>query len=224
MPVYKPPIRNTTERNAIVEANQRFVWKIALEFMPSSLGLDELVSAGMLGLIRAAELWDPNMGAFTTIARSHIRKTIHDTILQIANVLAIGRHGYAAAMGYGPCGEFEASRAARRVLDSHRFSLNEPGADGFAVAKRDSANREDREEVEVLLGHLPERESRVLRLRFGLDGEGERTRVEIGRMLGVTGERIRQIETSALKRLRDIASDRSRPRPPHAPIVCNPSL
>jgi RNA polymerase primary sigma factor len=49
---------------------------------------------------------------------------------------------------------------------------------------------------------LPEREQIILRYRFGLDGEGEKTLEEVGAKFGVTRERIRQIQNLALQKLR----------------------
>jgi RNA polymerase primary sigma factor len=51
------------------------------------------------------------------------------------------------------------------------------------------------------LAALTPREALVLRMRHGLDGEGERTLEEIGGVLGVTRERVRQIEMGARKKL-----------------------
>ena len=59
-----------------------------------------------------------------------------------------------------------------------------------------------KEQVDEVLGKLPEREEKVLRLRFGLDDGRERTLEEVGREFNVTRERIRQIEAKALRRLR----------------------
>lgn len=65
-----------------------------------------------------------------------------------------------------------------------------------------------------LLGDLEERESMVLKLRFGLDGSEPKTLKEIGTELGLTRERVRQIETEALRRLADGLTDpRERFRP-----------
>jgi RNA polymerase primary sigma factor len=58
-------------------------------------------------------------------------------------------------------------------------------------------------EIEAALGTLPPRDAKVLRLYFGLDGGREHTLEEIGGMLGVTRERIRQLRDRALKRLRE---------------------
>jgi len=59
-----------------------------------------------------------------------------------------------------------------------------------------------REEIEEVLNALTTREARVLQLRFGLVGGRSHTLKEVGEKFGVTRERIRQIETEALRRLR----------------------
>jgi RNA polymerase primary sigma factor len=59
------------------------------------------------------------------------------------------------------------------------------------------------EEIEGALRTLPPRDAKVLRLYFGLDGGREHTLEEIGGMLGVTRERVRQLRDRALKRLRE---------------------
>ncbi len=53
-----------------------------------------------------------------------------------------------------------------------------------------------------MLTSIPPREARILRLRFGLMDNRHYTLEEIGRRIGVTRERVRQIERQALKRLR----------------------
>ncbi len=59
------------------------------------------------------------------------------------------------------------------------------------------------EEIDSALRTLPPRDAKVLRLYFGLDGGREHTLEEIGGMLGVTRERVRQLRDRALKRLKD---------------------
>jgi len=58
-----------------------------------------------------------------------------------------------------------------------------------------------REDIEAALSSLPERERKVIELRFGLSGEQPCTLEEVGRAFGVTRERIRQIENNTLKKL-----------------------
>ncbi|WP_432816198.1 sigma-70 family RNA polymerase sigma factor [Streptomyces vilmorinianum] len=62
-----------------------------------------------------------------------------------------------------------------------------------------------REHLEAVLSTLGERERKVVQLRYGLDDGRPRTLEEIGRIFGVTRERIRQIESKTLSKLRDHA-------------------
>lgn len=71
----------------------------------------------------------------------------------------------------------------------------EPPAEGAARAVL-------RQQVRMALAALPEREAAVIRLRFGLDGQRDCTLKEIGRRLGISHERARQIEAAALRKLR----------------------
>jgi RNA polymerase primary sigma factor len=56
-----------------------------------------------------------------------------------------------------------------------------------------------------LIGGLTEREQLILRLRYGLVGEEEHTLEQIGQSLGLSRERVRQLEARALKKLRETA-------------------
>ena len=61
-----------------------------------------------------------------------------------------------------------------------------------------------REDIDKALESLPDRERKVIELRFGLKGEQPRTLEEVGRAFGVTRERIRQIENNTLKKLESL--------------------
>jgi RNA polymerase primary sigma factor len=65
-----------------------------------------------------------------------------------------------------------------------------------------------REDLASVLRDLPDTERQVLELRFGLSGEEPRTLESIGRQLGITRERVRQIEAAALARLRRLMAAR----------------
>jgi RNA polymerase primary sigma factor len=98
-------------------------------------------------------------------------------------------------------------------------SLDSPVGDGesfFADLIEDefSAQPDERTAIEHRHGELADaiarlapRMQRVLVLRFGLDGEGARTLEDIGAELGVTRERVRQLESRALRELRNSAPD-----------------
>ena len=89
--------------------------------------------------------------------------------------------------------------------------IGEDGEDslGDMVEDRSEATPEEamdilvrREEVQELLEALSDRERQVIRLRFGLEDGRSRTLEEIGGQLGVTRERVRQIEARAMEKLR----------------------
>ncbi len=65
------------------------------------------------------------------------------------------------------------------------------------------------EAIEDSLGSLKEREAKILRLYFGIDGSDPMTLEEIGAMLGITRERVRQIKEKALSRLRHVSRARA---------------
>jgi RNA polymerase primary sigma factor len=101
-------------------------------------------------------------------------------------------------------------RAAARAV----ASLDKPVGDDDSAAYGDlfsSSERRPDEEVEVDLTEqalrravddLPEREQAIVKLRYGLDGDPEpKSLEEIGRIMGITRERVRQIEADALRRL-----------------------
>ena len=76
-------------------------------------------------------------------------------------------------------------------------------ADEMPDTEEEAMNRFLNDEIEQALNTLPPRDAKVLRLYFGLEGGREHTLEEIGSMLGVTRERVRQLRDRALKRLRE---------------------
>ena len=84
----------------------------------------------------------------------------------------------------------------RSLID--RFVADEQGD-----AESQAMDRFLSEEIDRALRSLPPRDAKVLRLYFGLDGGREHTLEEIGGMLGVTRERVRQLRDRALKRLKE---------------------
>lgn len=91
----------------------------------------------------------------------------------------------------GPIGDSEDSQLVERFI-------NEEAAE----PEQDVETRLLTEAVSGALNTLEARDAKVLRLYFGLEGEREHTLEEIGNMLGVTRERIRQLRDRALRRLR----------------------
>ena len=64
-------------------------------------------------------------------------------------------------------------------------------------------SQSDSEAIEKLLSRIDEREATILRLRYGLDDEEPMTLKQIGAKIGLTRERVRQLEREAVKKLRE---------------------
>lgn len=89
--------------------------------------------------------------------------------------------------------------------DEGRSFLGDLIADGNDEEPLDRVERGiHQEQLSRWLQHLSEQEHQVLRLRFGLDGEDRHTLAEIGRLLEVSRERVRQVELKALRKLRNL--------------------
>jgi RNA polymerase primary sigma factor len=88
------------------------------------------------------------------------------------------------------------------IGEEEESSLGDFVPDEQAESPFDSASLSlRREDIELALASLPDRERQVIELRFGLNGEPPCTLEEVGRAFGVTRERIRQIENNTLKKL-----------------------
>jgi len=102
------------------------------------------------------------------------------------------------------------------ALNTEAVRLDHPTREGdggermerFTIGEQESTDSSTMQnsqtsDIEAALATLPPRDARVLRLYFGLDDGNSRTLEEIGRMMGVTRERIRQLRDRALMRLRE---------------------
>jgi RNA polymerase primary sigma factor len=116
----------------------------------------------------------------------------------------------AAEMGVTPARVREIQRISQEPVSLHQQVGDDGDAqlgdfieDTHSVAPAEEASAGyQREELRTVLGTLTGREHAVLRLRFGLDDGRPRTLEEVGREFGVTRERIRQIESRSLAKLK----------------------
>ena len=90
-----------------------------------------------------------------------------------------------------PIGEEDDSHLGDFIPDDQALSPDEAAAKTML-----------RQQLEAVLSTLTDREAEVLRMRYGLDDEPPRTLEDVGKALGVTRERVRQIEVKALRKLR----------------------
>ncbi len=168
-------------KNQIIRANLRLVVSIAKKHVGRSDNFFELVSDGNMSLIRAVEKFDYARGnKFSTYASWAIMKNF------IRSIPIENHRRDRFVTGHEDL--FEA--AADNRSDEHEY---------------ESAQRRMRDAVKGMLGRLDDRERRIIVSRFGLDGAGEQTLEQLGKELGVTKERVRQLEARAQGKLRKIA-------------------
>ena len=103
---------------------------------------------------------------------------------------------------------FNAPNSAPQGEDGESMDFAEICADKRTPAPEESvAQREEFTVLLRLLDSIDERDARILRLRFGLEGKEPLTLKEIGEEVGLTRERVRQIQAEALRRLQTQLED-----------------
>src|SRR4051812_46240574 len=82
-------------RSRMIQANLRLVVKIARDFMGRGIGLEDLIGEGNLGLIRAAEEFDPRFGTrFSTYASYWIKQAIRHALINTTGTIRLPAHMY----------------------------------------------------------------------------------------------------------------------------------
>ena len=168
-------------KNQIIRANLRLVVSIAKKRVGPSNNFFELVSDGNMSLIRAVEKFDFSRGfKFSTYASWAIMKNFARTIPEEKNRRDRFVTGHEEM--------FEA--AADHRSDEHEY---------------ESDHRRNQQAVQGMLGRLNDRERQILVSRYGLGGASEMTLEQLGKEMGITKERVRQIESRAQEKLRKFA-------------------
>ena len=224
-------------RNRLVEANLRFVVSVAKEYQNRGVPLADLISAGNVGLITAAERFDEKKGfKFISYAVWWIRQAILQTLAEQSRTvrLPLNKIGLlykiskASRLLQQERADAPRPEAIAEQLDVPVDEVKETLMCGRSVRSLDATFREeedqslldvlpdDRQEspdnqvmrgclrgqIDSALSGLVGRESEILRLYYGLDGEEPMTLDQIGGRFGLTRERVRQIKEKALHRLR----------------------
>jgi|SRR5579859_2820501 len=238
---------NQDARERLTLANLRLVVSIAKRYQGLGLPLEDLISEGNLGLMRAIDKYDPSKGRFSTYATWWIRQSVYRALdnmartirlpsyllTQLARLTRINVHLFeeeghdpslerlAECMGLDPSTIQLLQQASRKVasldvLISSHDSLtyaevipdeNLPAHDAELLQIEEQQTHAHA--VAMLLSHLNVREQQVIRFRFGLDGVPVQTLAEIGRMLGISRERVRQIQETAMNKLRQCTCNAS---------------
>jgi RNA polymerase primary sigma factor len=183
----------------LVRSYLAFVIGVTMEFRGRGVPFEDLIHEGCLGLLKAIERFDPERGArFMTYAAFWVRKGILDALAVQPRMVRVPRyHRERKSIVFREVrlDEPVAADRSRSLGDGLSDSSRPLAAD--ALIEREAIARMRRE-----LRTLPAREQAVLASRFGLAGGSALTLLEVGNRLGLSRERVRQIEGEALARLR----------------------
>lgn len=223
-------------RDRMVRANLRLVVNIARGYVGKGLALQDLIEEGNLGLLRAVEGFDPNVGTrFSTYASYWIKQSIKRSLINSAKTIRIpaymvellSKWRRATARLTEELGRMPTQEEVARVLGLPRKKLpiikkaiqihnatpqSDQSESGWSLGEMVMDERRKSPDEELLdhdvlntvlsmVGEMDSREATVLKMRFGLEGSTPHTLKEIGAELGLTRERVRQIETEALAKL-----------------------
>lgn len=180
--------------NRLVEANLRFVVSIARQYQGQGLAMDDLVSEGNIGLMRAAAKYDARRGLrFVNYAVVHIRRQIEKALRMESTEQRIesGNDGQTRSVD-APLGA-----KSNVSLLSVLADANAPMADVRVLAAADE------QAAELALTSLAGRERIVVNAYFGIGQEGM-TLAEIAEEMGLKRERVRQIRDRAIRRMKKL--------------------
>jgi RNA polymerase primary sigma factor len=208
--------------NELVLGNLRFVITIAKVYQNSGMDLIDIISEGNIGLMRAAERFDPNSGyKFISYAVWWIKQSIMASLNENSRTIRLPsnivqenhkkrKNNHSLDEQFVIHDDRSTEIVVPYCIDLHQ-EINEDGDQLIdIIINHESENPENslntideiRKRVSLMLSTLDEREKIIIEKSYGLNGI-EMNLDDLGEEFGCTKERIRQIRDKALKKLRN---------------------
>ena len=175
-------------RSLLIEHNLRLVVYIARRFESTGVGLEDLVSIGTLGLIKAINTFraDKNIKLATYASRC-----IENEILMYIRKRSAAR------------GEVSIDEPLNVDWDGNELLLSDVlGSDEESVGE-ELEQQEERRMLRAAVERLPARERLIIELRFGFGGKQELTQKEVADLLGISQSYISRLEKKIIAQLRE---------------------
>nr|WP_330389550.1 RNA polymerase sporulation sigma factor SigE [Geosporobacter ferrireducens] len=174
-------------KSVLIERNLRLVVYIARKFENTGVGVEDLISIGTIGLIKAVNTFDPEKKIKLA---TYASRCIENEIL-----MYLRRNSKAKA-------EISFDEPLNIDWDGNELLLSDIlGTDNDLIYKF-LEEEIDKELLEIALKKLTKREKKIMELRFGLNNGEEKTQKEVADMLGISQSYISRLEKRIITRLR----------------------
>ena len=174
-------------RARLIEHNLRLVVYIARRFENTGIGIEDLISIGTIGLIKAVETYKPSKNIKLA---TYASRCIENEILMYLRKNANRR------------GEVSLDEPLNTDWDGNELLLSDIlGTDSDSIEKP-LEDDVDRDLLFTAITRLSERERTIITMRFGLDGKQERTQKEVADQLGISQSYISRLEKRIIDRLK----------------------
>ena len=177
-----------TARDTLITHNLRLVVYIARKFENSGVGLEDLISIGTIGLIKAVRTFCPQRNIKLATYSS---RCIENEILMYLRKNTQKR------------GEISIDEPLNVDWDGNELLLSDILGSEADVVHRDLEQQAEREQLLACVARLSPREQRIMHLRFGICGEKEHTQKEVADRLGISQSYISRLEKRIIRRLRE---------------------
>jgi RNA polymerase primary sigma factor len=188
-------------RSRLINANLRFVVMVARQYLHRGLPLEDLINEGNIGLMRAAERFDPERGIrFISYAVWWIRQSMARAIQASGRMIRLPASAQAGPDGMPPdTVSLESTVGGSEDSNTLLASLEDTSVQRPEEVMTDNALKRG---IDNALHSLSSREAHILSDRFGLEDRSPLSLEEMGKRYRLSRERIRQIEKKALAKLR----------------------